>query len=225
MATVNESIEVAVPVRTAYNEWTQFESFPNFMGAVESVTQIDDTTNHWVASIGGVEREFDTRITDQVPDQVIAWESVDGKSHSGRVTFHPVEVVERDVDDETLDPRNSGPGMAGLEGSAAARGLDPDLGRTDDAGAQAPRSREGTRVDVEFTWDDATFLEKVGGKLGLDDLQVKKDLKNFKKLVEEKGAEGGWRGEVHGGQETSGPGGTGGTTPGTTPGTAGPAGL
>jgi uncharacterized membrane protein len=87
MQTVEETIDVAVPVRTAYDQWTQFESFPNFMSGVESVTQLTDTTNHWKTKIGGVEREFDTEIVEQQPDERIAWRSVDGKSHAGVVTF------------------------------------------------------------------------------------------------------------------------------------------
>lgn len=87
METVEETVEVAVPVRTAYDQWTQFETFPQFMSGVESVTQLTDTTNHWVTKIGGVQREFDTEIVEQQPDQRIAWRSVDGKSHAGVVTF------------------------------------------------------------------------------------------------------------------------------------------
>lgn len=87
METVEETIEVAVPVRTAYDQWTQFETFPQFMSGVQSVTQLTDTTNHWVTRIGGVEREFDTEIVEQRPDERIAWRSVDGTSHAGVVTF------------------------------------------------------------------------------------------------------------------------------------------
>lgn len=87
METVEETVDVAVPVRTAYDQWTQFETFPEFMSGVESVTQLTDTTNHWVTKIGGVKREFDTEIVEQQPDQRIAWRSVDGKSHAGVVTF------------------------------------------------------------------------------------------------------------------------------------------
>ncbi|MGF9663583.1 SRPBCC family protein [Arthrobacter crystallopoietes] len=87
METVEETIDVAVPVSTAYNQWTQFESFPNFMSGVESVAQLTDTANHWITKIGGVEREFDAEIVEQVPDQRIAWRSIDGKSHAGTVTF------------------------------------------------------------------------------------------------------------------------------------------
>src|ERR1041384_8189291 len=88
MTTVEESIEVAVPVRTAYNQWTQFEDFPRFMEGVENVKQVTDTRNHWKAQIAGVEREFDTEITEQRPDERIAWCTVDGPKQAGVVTFH-----------------------------------------------------------------------------------------------------------------------------------------
>jgi uncharacterized membrane protein len=89
MAQVQESVDVNVPVRTAYNQWTQFESFPNFMDGVVSITQIDDTHNHWVTKVGGVTREFDTEITEQIPDERIAWKSVGGDTgQAGVVTFH-----------------------------------------------------------------------------------------------------------------------------------------
>ncbi len=91
MASIEQSIEVDVPVRTAYNQWTQFESFPKFMEGVESVTQVTDTRNHWVAEIGGVQREFDTEITEQTPDQRIAWKTIEGQAHAGVVTFHRLD--------------------------------------------------------------------------------------------------------------------------------------
>lgn len=87
-STVEETIEVDVPVSEAYNQWTQFSSFPHFMSGVKEISQIDDTHNHWVASVGGVTREFDTVITEERPDVRIAWKSVDGKSHAGAVDFH-----------------------------------------------------------------------------------------------------------------------------------------
>ena len=92
MEHVEETVEVAVPVRTAYNQWTQFESFPQFMSGVESVTQLTDTTNHWVTKVGGVQREFDTEIVDQEPDDRIAWRSTDGKSHAGIIRFTPLDA-------------------------------------------------------------------------------------------------------------------------------------
>jgi uncharacterized membrane protein len=85
---VTESIDVDVPVRAAYNQWTQFETFPYFMGGVESISQTDDAHSHWVTKIGGVTREFDTEITEQHPDERVAWKSTDGTSHAGVVTFH-----------------------------------------------------------------------------------------------------------------------------------------
>lgn len=88
MTTVEQSIDVDVPARVAYNQWTRFESFPEFMDGVESITQVDDTHTHWVTDIAGVTREFDAEITEQHPDERIAWTSTDGTSHAGVVTFH-----------------------------------------------------------------------------------------------------------------------------------------
>ncbi|MEW1822078.1 SRPBCC family protein [Arthrobacter sp. NPDC080031] len=92
MRKVEETIDVDVPVHMAYNQWTQFESFPRFMSGVESVTQLSDTTNHWVTKVGGVELEFDTEIVDQEPDDRIAWRSIDGKSHAGIIRFSPLDA-------------------------------------------------------------------------------------------------------------------------------------
>ena len=91
MAMVEESIEVNVPVRTAYNQWTQFEDFPRFMEGVESVRQIDDTHLHWVAEIGGERREWDAEITEQQPDARVAWKATGGHGNSGVVTFKPLD--------------------------------------------------------------------------------------------------------------------------------------
>jgi uncharacterized membrane protein len=89
MSQIQQSVDVDVPVSVAYNQWTQFESFPHFMSGVESITQIDDTRNHWVTNIGGVEREFDTEMIEQHPDERIAWRSVGGDvEQAGVVTFH-----------------------------------------------------------------------------------------------------------------------------------------
>jgi uncharacterized membrane protein len=85
--TVSSEIDVDVPVRVAYDQWTQFESFPNFMGGVDEIRQLDDSTTHWVVSIGGVKREFDAKITEQVPDSHVAWQSIDEPRHRGRIAF------------------------------------------------------------------------------------------------------------------------------------------
>jgi len=89
MGQIIESIDVDVPVTTAYNQWTQFESFPHFLDEVEQITQIDDTHTHWKVKVGGAEREFDAEITEQHPDERVAWNSTGGESdHAGVVTFH-----------------------------------------------------------------------------------------------------------------------------------------
>ncbi|WP_222194553.1 SRPBCC family protein [Modestobacter italicus] len=90
MANVEKSIDVDVPIRQVYDQWTQFESFPQFMNGVERITQLDDRHTHWVTKVGGVEREFDAEITEQHPDERVAWKSTDGKSHAGVVTFHKI---------------------------------------------------------------------------------------------------------------------------------------
>lgn len=88
MATVEKSIDVDVPVSTAYNQWTQFETFPQFMEGVEQVRQLDDRRLHWRAEIGGKTKEWDAEITEQIPDQRIAWRSIAGAPNAGVVTFH-----------------------------------------------------------------------------------------------------------------------------------------
>ncbi|MGW3142651.1 SRPBCC family protein [Streptomyces sp. NPDC001139] len=92
MGKVKETVEVAVPVHTAYNQWTQFQEFPKFMEGVEEVTQVDDTHNHWTTKIGGVRREFDTEIVDQLPDERIAWRTVGGDiKQMGMVHFESLD--------------------------------------------------------------------------------------------------------------------------------------
>jgi uncharacterized membrane protein len=88
-ATIEQEIEVEVPVSTAYNQWTQFEEFPRFMEGVESVQQLDDTLLHWAASVAGKKAEWDAKIVEQVPDKRIVWESIDGKRTRGSVSFEP----------------------------------------------------------------------------------------------------------------------------------------
>ncbi len=91
MSTVEESIDVLVPVRIAYNQWTQFEDFPHFMAGIEHVEQLDDAHLHWRADIGGVRREWDAQIDEQSPDQRIAWHATSGARNAGVVTFHKID--------------------------------------------------------------------------------------------------------------------------------------
>jgi uncharacterized membrane protein len=105
MGTVQKSIVVDLPVSTVYNQWTQFEDFPEFMEGVESVTQLDDERLHWVAEIAGTHREWDAEIIDQTPDRRIAWQAIEGKTNAGAVTFQPEGAqqtrIELQVDYET----------------------------------------------------------------------------------------------------------------------------
>jgi uncharacterized membrane protein len=145
---VIDTIDVNVPVTAAYNQWTQFESFPKFLDHVESVTQTDKTHNQWKVKIGGQEREFNTEITEQHPDERVAWKATDGDiDHAGVVTFHKLS------DDES-------------------------------------------RVTVQIDWEPKGLLENVGAISGVVKHAVKKDLENFKELVEGQGSASGWRGEV-----------------------------
>ena len=119
MATIEKTIEVYAPIRTAYNQWTQFEEFPTFMEGVKDVTQLDDTHLHWVAEIGGVREEWDAEITDQRPDERIAWMSTSGPANSGVVTFQRLDdEMTRIVVEMNWQPE----GMR--ESAGAALGLD-----------------------------------------------------------------------------------------------------
>jgi uncharacterized membrane protein len=91
MATIEESVEVAAPLRAVYDQWTQFEEFPRFMEGVEEVRQEDDTHLHWVAAFGGSRHEWDAEITEQKPDERVAWRNTDGKANAGVVTFHRLD--------------------------------------------------------------------------------------------------------------------------------------
>ena len=89
MSTIEQSVDVNVPIRTAYNQWTQFESFPEFMEGVESIKQVSDTRTAWVVEIAGVRREFEAEITEQHPDERVAWKSVDAAAPGRRGDLPP----------------------------------------------------------------------------------------------------------------------------------------
>ena len=147
-STIEEAIEVNVPLRTAYDQWTQFEQFPRFMASVEEVKQLDDTHLHWRAIVAGKTKEWDAEITEQIPDQRIAWRSTGGVSNAGVVTFHRIG-----------DNR--------------------------------------TRVMLQMDYQPQTLLERAGNAVGAVKLTAKGNLKRFKQIVEQRGAEtGGWRGTV-----------------------------
>jgi len=116
---IDADIEVDVPVTTAYNQWTQFEEFPQFMEGVEQVTQLDDTRAHWVANVAGKRAEWDAKILEQHPDQQISWISEDGKKTRGTVTFESLGPSRTRV---RLSMSYQAEGLAEAAGSAA--GLD-----------------------------------------------------------------------------------------------------
>src|SRR5690348_12181125 len=91
MATIQKTIEVPVPVREAYNQWTQFESFPRFMDGVQEVRQLDDRRLHWRAKVAGRDVEWDAEITEQIPDKRIAWRAIEGRQNAGVVDFHRLD--------------------------------------------------------------------------------------------------------------------------------------
>jgi uncharacterized membrane protein len=112
---VQDSIEVQVPVQQAYNQWTQFEQFPEFMGGLQSVQQLDETHVQWVAEIGGASRQWTTEITEQKPDEKIAWKTIKGEvKNDGVVTFEQVDAnqtrvnVEMDVEGESTTENVAG---------------------------------------------------------------------------------------------------------------------
>ncbi|MFA4927601.1 MAG: SRPBCC family protein [Patulibacter sp.] len=108
MSTIEQSIDVDVPIATAYNQWTQFESFPDFMEGIEEVRQIDDTHLHWKAKIAGAEREWDAEITEQHVEERVAWKSTSGQQNAGVVTFHQLApektriMLQQDVETEGI---------------------------------------------------------------------------------------------------------------------------
>ncbi|MBA2251936.1 MAG: SRPBCC family protein [Nitrospirales bacterium] len=108
MSTIEKSIEVNIPVRIAYNQWTQFEEFPQFMEGVKQVKQLDDKRLLWRAEIAGKEKEWEAEITEQIPDKRIAWRSRSGAPNAGVVTFHNISptttkvMLQLEYDPETV---------------------------------------------------------------------------------------------------------------------------
>ena len=106
MSTITKSVDVEADVTTVYNQWTQFADFPRFMEGVDHIEQRDATHTHWTVSVAGVTREFDATVTEQNPDERVAWKSDSGPDHAGVVTVHRLDdtstrvTVQMDVDPE-----------------------------------------------------------------------------------------------------------------------------
>ena len=90
MNTIEQSIDVEAPITAVYDRWTQFETFPEFMEGIEEIRQLDDRRLHWTAEIGGTRHEWDAEITEQKPEERVAWRNLDGKDNAGVVTFHKI---------------------------------------------------------------------------------------------------------------------------------------
>jgi uncharacterized membrane protein len=156
VTTIEQHVDVEVPVRIAYDQWTQFEEFPQFMEGVESVAQIDDTHLHWVVDIGGSRHEWDAEITEQHPDHRVAWRSTDGKTNAGVVTFHRLDdsrcriAVQLDYDTDGLKEKL---------GSALGfddRRVKADMERFKELIEGRGAASGGWRGDVENADDQAT---------------------------------------------------------------------
>jgi len=148
MARVSQSVEVGVSVRVAYNQWTQFELFPQFMEGIEQVTQLDDTRLRWVADIGGKRHEWDAEITEQTPDTRIAWRSVDGYHNEGVVTF---EKIGPDVTRINVEFEYEPEGLVEKTGSAIGADdlqVEQDLARFKALVEQTGGAAEGWRGEV-----------------------------------------------------------------------------
>ena len=129
MASVIEAVEVEVPVRTAYNQWTQIEEFPQFMEGVKEVRQLDETHLHWTVEVAGRTKEWDAEVTEQLPDERVAWRSEAGTDNAGVVTFHKIDDGRSRVTVQ-IDAEPDGP----IEAAGDALGLlerrvKGDLGR------------------------------------------------------------------------------------------------
>ncbi|MEV8371126.1 SRPBCC family protein [Kribbella sp. NPDC056861] len=122
MGNTIESVDVEAPITAVYNQWTQFESFPQFMDGVDEVKQLDDTHTHWVTSMAGVKREFDATITEQHPEERVAWASDSEPRHAGVITFHRIDdTTTRVTAQMDLDPEGFAEQVADKTGLVGIR--------------------------------------------------------------------------------------------------------
>jgi uncharacterized membrane protein len=149
MSTITETVDVDVPVTTVYNQWTQFESFPTFMEGVEQIRQLDDTHLHWVTRFGGATREFDATITEQHPDERVAWRSDSGPNHAGVITFHRLnDTTTRVTAQMDIDPEGFAENAADKLGVLDRR-VNGDLRRFKEFIERRGRETGAWRGDVE----------------------------------------------------------------------------
>jgi hemerythrin superfamily protein len=167
---VEKSIQVDVPVRVAYGQWTQFEEFPRFMGGVSQVTQLSDTLLHWTAEIAGVRREWDAAILQQVPDERVAWAATEGATNAGAVSFVPVGAESTTV---TLELDYEPEGLVEKAGDAldlVRRQVEADLerfkGYIEARGAETGAWRGAVNEDLPVGTPDAQDAAMTRGDSG-----------------------------------------------------------
>jgi uncharacterized membrane protein len=127
MATIEKSIDVEVPVSVAYDQWTQFEQFPQFMEGIVDVKQIDDKHVQWTAEVGGERHQWQAEIVEQQPDRVIAWRSIEGVPNAGRVEFEPIDNGTRVKVEMEYEPegfKESVGAMLGVDGGQVEEDLE-----------------------------------------------------------------------------------------------------
>jgi uncharacterized membrane protein len=178
MATVQESINVSVPLSQAYNQWTQFEDFPHFMSGVDAVRQLDDTTVHFQTSIAGVKREYDARITAQQPDQRVTWESLDEPRNAGTVWFEALSPTETKVSVELAWEPDSAVEKVGAAVGLDSRQVASDLKRFKkfieerevETGAWRERVSDGAATGTAASGSAATTAVPLEEEVGYDAL-------------------------------------------------------
>ena len=148
MSRITEELDVGVPVRTAYDQWTQFESFPQFMDGVDEVVQVNDTILDWTATIAGVRKQWRAKVVEQRPDQVVAWKSIDGVRNDGSVRFQKLSTNRTRLA-LTLDVDVDGPlEKAGVALGVVERQVKGDLERFRDFIEARGRESGGWRGSV-----------------------------------------------------------------------------
>ena len=149
MASIEKSIEVEAPLTAVYNQWTQFEEFPKFMEGVKSVEQMGDDKLRWVATIGGKEKAWDAKITEQKPDERIAWTSEAGADNAGVVTFHRIaNDMTKVMLQLDYDPEGVVEGAGDMLGFVGRR-VDGDLKRFKEFIEERGRKNGGWRGTIE----------------------------------------------------------------------------
>ena len=153
MPKIEDTIEVQVPVQQAYNQWTQFEDFPKFMEGIQSVQQLDDTHVQWVAEIRGESRQWTTEITEQRPDEKVAWKTIEGEvKNDGVVTFEPMGDAQTRINVQMdVEGESTGENVAGDLLGVVKRQVHGDLerfkqlieNRGEETGAWRGEVREG----------------------------------------------------------------------------------